>query len=1085
MEINTIEVNRYQPYAVVTSLIGNGWRERSEAGTLDDPQEQMKMEEIEIVVLHDNAPRGDAVVKDGQAGSELLETLSGGALKHYQPLPDSPTIGSNPMIPSSDVLEAVVSRDDDNINGKTSLLLNSVERLPTCSGSPEQQPTANESQPSAFPTPRNKRPWNEGDLERLAAREAIIRAKMKLKAARKAEGMEGGAFGTEEKVDGGVGVGSGSAARAFDRMEAARASDSERSAAWTSKRLNTSPRPSSVGRSPLKPLILASSASVSSSSSSSTSTTRPLHQQLQPVDNYTPAAREKALPVSPLPNVQKTERSEVKDVPRRKLIKRQPSALELKYRSIPSPSSVCSPTQSTNPIPNVCSPAKLNLDQTLSSPQPSSPLQPTASIASSSSSASLITVTGPYERTPASKCSQASTGSTLYASLYGAMSPHSPVSPSPYPNLLTPTYTPSVRKRVNEVLDSPLTRETDDDEDFMEREFQRMSVYLVDPYQRSPSPRPVNDKLPAYKGKWLRGTGFAEGEEDRISVPKETETVSSAGRQEGNELRVILPVFSSSLGSRGVLKRRVTPIFRRPNVSTTASVSAGTRGSDLTDAKRRNGMDAPRDVGVPTQVWTYRPRIEDTFQGIVRSCSRVEGAVTKNILQNLSSLRYRRPSSSVQADVPPSPPPLVPLPPLPVELARNVSRPTAQKETFGDVTWQSASVGQRYGKAQEDRAYENVNATIDDERKKSHEEGRMTSLPGRPVREENSMDPGARALVAYSSPAVNNSPLPPARSGRKQEHHSVGALNATILTSNPIPHRHDRSESTNSILSLQDEGVLSRTLYRFPSPPTRVTEATAEPSMLVNGMHPPTQGASAQLRSSNTISNLLEALIGCSTPRKPSPNISPNLFFNDDLTTIDLDESFDSFDSDTAFDRQRTRQSIASLGASSCGSAGEPSTPLISQRALQDKNVMASPEIRISTWDGDPVEYYDTPTHRPGRSSLKNDSRAHDSTDQVLVHGSWEVGGAAISRTSHGKQDSQESPTETARSGSVDSAPENNPPQPKMLGAIPECSASFVIQHDENVISRVAHSFSSRRSPSLPEPHLKDLVDWGEPEILG
>lgn len=286
----------------------------------------------------------------------------------------------------------------------------------------------------------------------------------------------------------------------------------------------------------------------------------------------------------------------------------------------------------------------------------------------------------------------------------------------------------------------------------------------------------------------------------------------------------------------------------------------------------------------------------------------------------------------------------------------------------------------------------------------------MTSLPGRPVREENSTDPGARALVAYSSPTVNNSPLPPARPGRKQEHHSVGALNATVLTSNPIPQRHDRLESTNSVLSLQDEAAFSHTLYRFPPPPTRVTEVTATPSMSVYGMRPPTQAASAQLRSSDTISNLLEALIGCSTPRKPSPNISPN-----DLTTIDLDESFDSFDSDTAFDRQRTRQSIASLGASSCGSVGEPSTPLISLRALQDKNVMASPEIRISTWDGDSVEYYDSPIHRPGRS----DARAHDSTDQLLVHGSWEVGGVAISRTSHGKQDSRESPTETARNGSV------------------------------------------------------------------
>lgn len=608
------------------------------------------------------------------------------------------------MIPSSDVLEAVVSRDSDSINGKTSLLLNSVECLPTCSGSPEQQPTTNESQPSAFPTPRNKRPWNEDDLERLAAREAIIRAKMKLKAARKAEGLEGGAFGTEEKVDGGVGVGLVSATKAFDTMEAAKASNTEHSATRTPKRLDTSPRASSVSRSPLRPLILASSASVSLSSSSSTSAGRPQRSHQQPVnDGGASVARESPLPVTPLPNVQT---SEVKDVPRRKLIKRQPSALELKYRSIPRPSSVCSPKASATPSTKLGLTLIPNSDHTSSSLQPSSPLQPTASIASSSSSASLITVTGPYERTPSSKCSQVPTSATTYASLYGAMSPHSPVSPSPYPNLLTPTYTPSVRKRINQVVDSPLTRETDDDEDFMEREFQRMSVYLIDPYQRSPSPRPVNDKSPLYKEKWLRGTGFVQGERESMLASKETETVSGARRQEGNELRVISPVFSSSFESRGVLKRRVTPIFRRPNVSTAASVSAGT--SDVTDARRRNGMDAPRDVGVPTQVWTYRSQIEDTFQGVVRSCSRGEGAVTRNILQNLSSLRYRRPSSSLQADVPPSPPPLVPLPPLPVELARNISRPTAQKETFGDVTRQSASVGQRYGKAQEDRAYENV-----------------------------------------------------------------------------------------------------------------------------------------------------------------------------------------------------------------------------------------------------------------------------------------------------------------------------------------------------------------------------------------
>ena len=46
--------------------VGNGWRERSEAGTLVDPQEQMKMEEIEIVVLRDDALRDDVVVTGGQ-----------------------------------------------------------------------------------------------------------------------------------------------------------------------------------------------------------------------------------------------------------------------------------------------------------------------------------------------------------------------------------------------------------------------------------------------------------------------------------------------------------------------------------------------------------------------------------------------------------------------------------------------------------------------------------------------------------------------------------------------------------------------------------------------------------------------------------------------------------------------------------------------------------------------------------------------------------------------------------------------------------------------------------------------------------
>ncbi|KAJ9119241.1 hypothetical protein QFC22_003733 [Naganishia vaughanmartiniae] len=951
------------------------------------------------------------------------------------------------------------------------------------------------SQPFARTTPRTGRKLTPVDQERLAAREAIIRAKMKARAARKAEGVDSEIVRTMEKPD--DGAGSRPATVSSDMTEPAKADGGDYSITRPAIHQDSIlRRPSPTGRSTLKPLILASSASVSPRLSISRTKERP----------YSAITMGLGLPVA-LPSTAKAimteqvreESKQVNGVPRRKVMKRQPSALELKYQSPPESLYNSSGSLSASPSP----------DQKRISLRLLSPRTPNNGNCFSSSPTAITT---PQSHSPSSNRTQTFTNFTSYASLYGSMSPRTPVSPSPYTGILTPTYTASSRDRVNKHVDPPFPTDTNDD-DLVEREFRRMSMYLMDPYQRSPSsPSPVVRDGPSSRKARVSPVAGAATVDDRqrhvtVIAERGKRSDTSSCKKDNTLPNTSTLNALSTPGERKIAKRSVTPAFRTKTVGTSASVITGLYASGAADAGRRHGMEFSRDVDVPAPpVWTYRSQLGDTFQVLMRHGSRMMDVGRKASLhgndKNLSSLLSRRPSSSLKSDIPLFPPPLVPLPPLPADVQCSTD-PSSGKEKWSVDTHRSIV---REGGVTFDgnRVNDNVSTLLFAERrrilglltsmyvacssfkqrstvlatdgtcfddKKAHDEGDDDTPASAPARGEHGMEVHVPGIA---SPSVTTH-FAAASIGR-HEIRSVEAYGSSVTGAKTTSSMHDRSDSMISVYSMPDEVVLSNIVSRFPPPQARRSD---------EGL-PSSQPACAQLASSDTITNLLEFFIGCSTPRKSSSSTSANPSFDEDLTCIDLKESFDRFDRDLALGRQRTRQSIASLGASSCGSVGGPSTPLISSRAFQDRNVMTSPEIRISAWDGAGlVGCYDYSIHRDDQHSIKGDLGVHGTAGRVHAPELWEFGRAGISGTSTGKGDRQESPEEIFQSVSVHHKPDIAPPQQKTLDATSDSSRSSISHHDVSEVSREVHARSSTRPLSLIAPSATDLADWGEPEVLG
>ncbi|KAJ9103071.1 hypothetical protein QFC21_002493 [Naganishia friedmannii] len=1040
---------------------------------MGDLVKKNRMTEDDYQAMQDDELHDKEMSKECQAASVLMANTLGLAVRRTQAdLPEPETMDPFHLLASlnaasQDVLPSTIA-------SASSVPLSTCMPHATSSQS-SKQPSMIASppprlQPFVRSTPSNGRLWDGVDQERLVAREAVIRAKMRERAARKAEGVEGGVFGMAEKVDGGADL--RAAATSHDTTETAQ-EGFVCSTIRTPAHDGTSPRPLSAGRSPLKPLILASSASFSPSLSSSRPHRRRPQTQRQTSQTSTGSAKTK-VPVAALstrmvmPEQAMVETQKVKDIPRRKAMKRQPSALELKYRSLPSPSSVCgvSPSVVASSSPDQ-KPSNLQhllilqaiTNRILSSPSP-------------------FTRTTPHCHTPSSKHSEALSNSTPYASLYGSMSPRTPVSPSPGLGLLTPTYTVTPRARAKTDVNLGLMSDMDD-ENLAEEEFRRLSMYLVDPYQRSPSPRRVEkeNEIPLYKRKWLRGIGLPE--ENRARSPAESEEGSKLELGESDTLRVSSSVISPLPGARGAPKRKMTPIFRNPNVSAAACASPVALDSATLVTNRRNGMEFSRDVDVPAPVWAYRASIGDIVQGLVRSVSRGKETAVNDALQrnekNLSSPRSRRPSSDLRIDVPLSPPPSVPLPPLPVGSARSIRRPSKSKK----------------GNDKKREAYpmkEGETRTCE----KGVEADRHVCPP-------LAVDMSWKSIIAdfaFVTTMISQSFVKaPGNVPVEGEANRAGVVEASSVSSyvwkedaaTPVttkPAEHGRSMSMTSVLSLQDEAVSPSTLTRFPSPPTRFAETTAAPIAAVDGISSCAEEPSCGLADSGTIADLLAALNGSDTPRTQSLTHSACMFYDNDLTSVDLEESFDSFDSNIPFGSQRTRQSVTSLGVSSCGSAGGPSTPLISLRGFQDSDVVPSPEIRISTWEVGSIGHYDSPIHRSEQYNTKGDLGGRESVGQPHAPESWVFNEARLTGTSNGREAWQELSVEKSPTGSPCSTTQINPRQQMMSDATSEKSASIVRNHDNGEISEQARPFSSTYHLPLPEPLSTDLADWGEPENL-
>ncbi|KAJ9102846.1 hypothetical protein QFC19_004574 [Naganishia cerealis] len=256
-----------------------------------------------------------------------------------------------------------------------------------------------------------------------------------------------------------------------------------------------------------------------------------------------------------------------------------------------------------------------------------------------------------------------------------------------------------------------------------------------------------------------------------------------------------------------------------------------------------------------------------------------------------------------------------------------------------------------------------------------------------------------------------------------------------------------------------------------PPPPTTTTSSSSLDEETWN---------SARVPSLSTASDSSGPFAICSTPHKQSLANNAQLCFDSDLTCNDLEESFNGYDSGNGTGFWRARQSIASLGGSSCGSAGGPSTPHLSRQAFENDE-MSSPRVHSPPFE---LGHFDLPVGRSEQHKI-GIAFGHESGSRVFPPELWE----GLPRRTFGTNEEEgqwvKLQGQGKRSGRLWLPPtEMDSLKQRTDTTAADRGSSSVAHHSNGEISGQTYSFESAHRPFLLVPPAADLADWGDPEIL-